>query len=163
MVLENNVPRFTDQIRAILDQMDAQAGVLTAAPDEPALAAKWVRIRPPFPRGAKYRDYPDPRFVPNFEGKPIDTITGYASSIQGPAWNCNYFDYRSQGGVLMLMGDNPFVRQGPSGYPQAIDQLAFPHDYRDPKIAVPEVTPNSANDPWISHPTPPSPTGETPL
>ncbi len=117
-----------EQLRALADQLDAQSGVLTALP---AVAPNWVRVTPPFPKGDKYRDYPDPQFVSNGQGDRVETITGYASAAQN-LWHCPWFDTNRQGGRLNLLGDadNKLLKeQGLAAAPRILDQLAFPNDY----------------------------------
>lgn len=108
----------------------------------------WVRVWSPYPRGAKSRDYPDPARIMNYEGKPVATITGYANQVQ-ENWNCSHFDYRSQGGRLMQLGDRldaVLAKEGSSAYPKVLDEMAFPDDYVDPATAKPP----SADDKWVS-------------
>lgn len=146
---------IADQLRAIADQLDG-AAVAEPAKGEPAVPENWVRIRPPFPRNEKYRDYPDPRFVSNHAGVPVETITGYASSAQ-ELWYSPHFNYKTQGGRLMMLGDrlNALLKQdGPAAYPRILDEMAFPVDYADPATYVPPAEPGSPDDPWISRPPP---------
>lgn len=115
-----------------------------AAPGEPQIAENWVRVRPPYPKGVKYRDYPNPKFVSSATGAPVETILGYASSAQN-LWNCPHFDYNSQGGRLIQLSAVHGARlqkEGTSAYPGILDEVAFPNDYSE-KVAV-------ATGTWVS-------------
>lgn len=141
------------QLRAIADQLEGKPAAV--AETEPTLAANWVRVHPPYPRAEKFRDYPDPRFVSNAAGVPVTTILGYASSAQ-ELWGCKHFDYRTQGGRLMQLGDAynaRLVANGQSAYPGILDELAFSADYTGYDATV-------DNRAWISGGKPEE---ETPL
>lgn len=147
---------IADQLRAIADQIDGNAAKPSSAEpsaSEPAIPENWVRIRPTYPRVVAYRDYPDPQFVSSYDGSPVTTITGYASSAQ-ELWHSPHFDYKMQGGRLFDIGTafNEMLKtDGPAAYPKILDRMAFPLDYADPANDTPPLKPGE-RDPWISSP-----------
>lgn len=120
-----------DLLREIAGRMDGSGSATEGVVIGPGVAPGWVRMTPPIPHGAAYRDYPDPAKVMNYEDQPVTTITGYANMIQ-EKWNCPHYDYRTQGGRLFDLGSrfNAMIQtEGAAAFPRVLDEMAFPADY----------------------------------
>lgn len=123
-----------DALTKLVAQLLAQLLEREAAPAALPLASEvppgHVAVRPTGVHGqGKVRYWPDPQTLLNYEGKPVETLGGYA--LQANAKGCRFFDFASQAGLIMM--GLPWQPAGPAQYPEALDRVAFPDDWKTQK------------------------------
>lgn len=96
-------------------------------PSKPVDAsARWIEVHPTGVKGqGKVRLYPNPTFVMNYENKPVETITGYASQTQ-EIWGCRHYDFRRLGNPMY---QTSFIPASPAQFPETLDRAAYAEDW----------------------------------